>query len=114
MVVNTNEIHVQQITNSWGHYPPLEVSPMTQLTHYTPSDPARWTGRVDDLEDRDAFRWHQVIERFDLSAPTDQLPLQAPRGFCLLGYCCDQGAEMERACGRGCVTPDVAGCAHEE
>jgi len=67
---------------------------MTELPHYTPPDAARWTGRVDDLEDRDAFRWHQVVEPLDLSAPTGQLPLQAPRGFCLLGYCCDRGVEL--------------------
>ena len=67
---------------------------MTELTHYTPSDTARWTGRVDDFEDRDAFRWHQVIECLDLSAPVDQLALQTPRGFCLLGYCCDHGVEL--------------------
>jgi len=64
------------------------------LTHYTPPEAARWTGRVDDLEDRDAFRWHQVIEWLDLSAPVDQLTLQTPRGFCLLGYCCDHGVEL--------------------
>jgi len=64
------------------------------LTHYTPPEAARWTGRVDDLEDRDAFRWHQVIEPLDLSAPDDQLVRQTPRGFCLLGYCCDHGVEL--------------------
>ena len=67
---------------------------MTELTHYTPPDPARWTGRVDDLEDRDAFRWHQVIEPLDLSTPAGQLAMQSPRGFCLLGYCCDHGVEL--------------------
>ena len=64
------------------------------MSHYIPPDAARWTGRVDDLEDRDSFRWHQVVERLDLSAPADQLAMQTPRGFCLLGYCCDQGVEL--------------------
>ena len=67
---------------------------MTGLTHYTPPDAARWTGRVDDLDDRDAFRWHQVIECLDLSAPADQPAKQTDRGFCLLGYCCDHGVEL--------------------
>jgi len=49
---------------------------------------------VDDLDDRDAFRWHQVIEPLDLSAPADQPATQGPRGFCLLGYCCDRGVEL--------------------
>ena len=67
---------------------------MTELTHYTPPDPACWTGRVDDHDDRDAFRWHQVIECLDLSAPADQLALPTPVGFCLLGYCCDRGVTL--------------------
>jgi formiminoglutamase len=67
---------------------------MAVLTHYTPADPARWTGRVDDFEDRDAFRWHQVIECLNLSAPAEQLAARSPRGFCLLGYCCDHGVEL--------------------
>ncbi len=48
-----------------------------ELTHYTPPDAARWTGRVDDLEDRDAFRWHQVVEGLDLSTPTCDPPASA-------------------------------------
>ena len=64
------------------------------LTHYTPPDPARWTGRVDDLDDRDAFRWHQVIECLDLSAPIGEHAARSPRGFCVLGYCCDHGVEL--------------------
>ncbi len=67
---------------------------MTELTHYTPPDVARWTGRVDDLDDWDAFRWHQVIECLDLSAPAGQIAKQTDRGFCLLGYCCDHGVAL--------------------
>ncbi|MEN8162858.1 MAG: formimidoylglutamase [Acidobacteriota bacterium] len=67
---------------------------MTCLTHYTPPEPGRWTGRIDDLEDRDAFRWHQVIEDLDLSASTDGMDVAPSKGFCLLGYCCDRGVEL--------------------
>ena len=67
---------------------------MTELTHYTPPDAARWIGRVDDLEDRDAFRWHQIIDCLDLSAPAGEFAVQTHRGFCLLGYCCDHGVEL--------------------
>jgi len=67
---------------------------MSKLTHYAPPDAARWTGRVDDLDDRDAFRWHQVVECLDLSAPADHLAKQTDRGFCLLGYCCDHGVAL--------------------
>ncbi|MCK5378194.1 MAG: formimidoylglutamase, partial [Acidobacteria bacterium] len=67
---------------------------MTELTHYTPPDTARWTGRVDDLDDRDAFRWHQVIEPLDLSAPIEEISGRSRWGFCLLGYCCDHGVAL--------------------
>jgi len=64
------------------------------LVDYTPSDSALWKGRIDDLEDRDAFRWHQVIECLELSAPLDELANRYPNGFCLLGYCCDYGVKL--------------------
>ncbi len=32
---------------------------MNRPAGYIPPDAARWTGRVDDLEDRDAFCWQQ-------------------------------------------------------
>ena len=67
---------------------------MTELALYMPPDSAVWTGRVDDLEDRDAFRWHQVVELLDLASPADELALCSDRGFCLLGYCCDHGVEL--------------------
>lgn len=67
---------------------------MTSLTDYTSPDLDLWTGRVDDEENRDAFRWHQVVEGLDLSAPIRESPGQSCHGFCLLGYCCDRGVEL--------------------
>ena len=61
---------------------------------YMSPDPAIWTGRVDDLEDWDAFRWHQVIECLDLSRSIDSPSGRGHVGFCLLGYCCDHGVKL--------------------
>ncbi len=47
-----------------------------------------WSGRVDSIEDRDAFRIHQVVKCIDLSDIEDESP---KNGFCLIGYACDEG-----------------------
>ena len=66
---------------------------MNSMVDYTPSDATRWTGRVDDPEARDAFRWHQVIQCLNLSAPVKE-PSGLNYGFCFLGYCCDHGVKL--------------------
>jgi len=67
---------------------------MVKLDLQTPADPARWTGRVDDDKDRDAFRWHQVVECLDLSGAENGSSTESLAGFCLLGYCCDAGVAL--------------------
>jgi len=76
-------------------------------TLYTPPDPARWTGRVDDLEDRDAFRWHQVVECLDLSRSINGPSGGGPVGFCLLGYRCDRGVELNLGRSGAAKGPDA-------
>jgi len=56
--------------------------------NYRPTSPDFWSGRVDDTEDYDAFRWHQIVELIDLLEP--DMPSYTS-GFCLLGFCCDKG-----------------------
>tara|TARA_R110001583_G_scaffold8058_3_gene39354 strand:+ start:2460 stop:3458 length:999 start_codon:yes stop_codon:yes gene_type:complete len=46
-----------------------------------------WQGRVDDLDDYDAFRWHQIIEPINLLGDINV----EIAGFGLLGFCCDKG-----------------------
>ncbi|MCZ4694336.1 formimidoylglutamase [Ancylomarina euxinus] len=48
-----------------------------------------WKGRIDDLEDYDAFRWHQIIEPINL---LEEITVVAG-GFGLLGFCCDKGVQ---------------------
>jgi formiminoglutamase len=47
-----------------------------------------WQGRVDDEEDYDSFRWHQIIQVIDLDKD-----LNLEKGFGLLGFCCDKGVQ---------------------
>lgn len=64
--------------------------------YYEATERNSWQGRVDDLEDEDAFRWHQVVECVDL-VEVEVKEGQAGRGgFCLLGFCCDEGVERNK------------------
>lgn len=48
-----------------------------------------WKGRIDDEEDYDAFRWHQIIKPINLLDSHDRVM----KGFGLLGFCCDKGVQ---------------------
>lgn len=61
--------------------------------HYRPTQKGVWEGRVDDTEDVDFFRWHQIIEFLDLSQPQVPPILKEKTGFCFLGFCCDEGVK---------------------
>jgi formiminoglutamase len=66
---------------------------MCELKYYSSEHPSSWSGRIDDREDIDSFRWHQLIEFIDLNK-TDMKPIpEGERGFCFLGYCCDCGVK---------------------
>lgn len=49
-----------------------------------------WQGRIDDLVDYDAFRWHQIIEPINL---LEKVSVETS-GFGLLGFCCDKGVKQ--------------------
>ncbi|WP_282125206.1 formimidoylglutamase [Marinifilum flexuosum] len=57
--------------------------------HYKTIDPEIWKGRIDDEEDYDAFRWHQIVKTIDLLDSQDR----TLNGFGLLGFCCDKGVQ---------------------
>jgi formiminoglutamase len=50
-------------------------------------------GRVDDPDDIDSYRWHQVIELIDLSKDEMEPLPNDTLGACFLGFCCDEGVE---------------------
>ncbi|MFO7888842.1 MAG: formimidoylglutamase [bacterium] len=66
---------------------------MKKNKYYKPPDPSLWKGRIDDMDDRDSFRWHQVIEFINL---TDKQTDKVPHGYCFLGYSCDTGVRKNK------------------
>ena len=68
------------------------------LKNYIPVDTNLWTGRVDDLEDVNSFRMHQVIKLLDLKELKALNVDTSKQTICLLGYCSDVG--IKRNLGR--------------
>ncbi len=61
--------------------------------HYSTTDPAFWTGRIDDPTDRDSFRMHQIITLINLSTiSTIQLNSNSIN-ICFIGFRCDEGVK---------------------
>ncbi len=53
-----------------------------------------WRGRIDNPQDRDSFRWHQVVERIQLSQLEEREFSSEEFGICFIGFCCDAGIEL--------------------
>ena len=66
---------------------------MASFSSYYPPEATSWTGRIDDPEDFDSYRWHQIVELLDISKEKTVLISNGLRGFCFLGFCCDVGVE---------------------
>ena len=62
-----------------------------KLKNYSIIDPGFWQGRVDDVNDRDSYRMHQIIQVFDL-AHIETLEIDKSKlKICFLGFACDTG-----------------------
>ncbi len=57
---------------------------------YTLSGKDIWTGRVDDPNDPDSYRWHQLIQFLDLRRPLRKVERLS---FCFLGFKSDEGVK---------------------
>ena len=66
------------------------------FSDYRPLKKDVWTGRVDDPDDYDSFRWHQIIEPIDLTLDEIEKLSQGTQGYCFLGFCCDTGVERNQ------------------
>ncbi len=62
---------------------------------YQPGTRLSWSGRVDSVEDYDAFRWHQWVEAVDLDAPAatgGRGDFGQPRyAVAIIGFASDEG-----------------------
>ncbi|MCG8410220.1 MAG: formimidoylglutamase [Bacteroidales bacterium] len=64
-----------------------------ELSYYIPSIENTWTGRVDDVNNRDAFRIHQTVSILDLNDIRNiQLDLDK-LNICLIGFKSDTGVK---------------------
>jgi len=66
---------------------------MVKKNSYKPIEPSVWQGRIDDQEDYDSFRWHQVIQPINLPEISKIKAPLLSGGFCFLGFCCDEGVK---------------------
>lgn len=64
---------------------------MDILENYKPIDNNIWQGRVDDPDDINSYRWHQVVKLIDLTKEPEVFVSGEKKGFCFLGFCCDEG-----------------------
>ncbi len=62
---------------------------------YHPGNPSAWTGRIDDTESYDAFRWHQWIVPVNLEGTSGSLctPDTSETGIGIIGFACDEGVK---------------------
>ncbi len=66
---------------------------MEWTTNYSTIPEDFWKGRVDDVNDKDSYRWHQSVERIDLTTDISNLLKTGEQGFCIIGFSCDKGVE---------------------
>ena len=69
-----------------------------KLKNYSPIDTRFWTGRIDDLNDIDSFRMHQIIQFLDLTEQKSLKIDSSKFNICFIGFCCDEG--IKRNLGR--------------
>lgn len=61
---------------------------------YEAVDQSFWTGRIDSLEDYDAFRWHQWIQCVDLNKSNNKF--DGALGIALIGFKSDLGVGLNK------------------
>lgn len=66
---------------------------MEWLTNYSPVPKDFWTGRVDDINDPDSYRWHQRVKIFNLRDIKSLAIDSQKKAFCIIGFSCDKGVE---------------------
>lgn len=61
------------------------------IKNYSVKSADVWTGRVDDTNDPDSFRMHQIVKLIDFNQ-TDWVSIKtAGLNICFIGFCCDEG-----------------------
>ncbi len=68
------------------------------MKNYTVTNDKCWTGRVDDPNDIDSFRIHQIVQLLDLTELKSGKIKLSGSNICFIGFCCDEG--IKRNLGR--------------
>lgn len=68
------------------------------LKNYKATEAKFWNGRVDDPDDIDSYRMHQVIKLLNLTDPKLLKADSSKLNICFIGYCSDEG--IKRNLGR--------------
>ncbi|MBU0927771.1 MAG: formimidoylglutamase [Spirochaetes bacterium] len=68
---------------------------------YRAGSRASWSGRIDSIDDFEAFRWHQWIEPVDLereetASPDGRAKGTPLRGVAIIGFRCDEGVKRNQ------------------
>ena len=61
------------------------------LKNYTVTNAKFWTGRIDDPNDLDSLRMHQIIQLLDLTELKSIEFELSKFNICFIGFCCDEG-----------------------
>lgn len=64
-----------------------------QINNYTPTPNSFWTGRLDDENNRDAFRIHQIIKCINLNNIEHNSTEKGILDICILGFKSDAGVK---------------------
>lgn len=68
------------------------------FNRYSTTNAKVWTGRIDDVNDIDSFRMHQIIRLLDLTN-IESVDIDSSKiNVCFIGFCCDEG--IKRNLGR--------------
>jgi len=62
-----------------------------EFKNYQISQENNWKGRIDDPEDIDSFRMHQIVQLIDLTKITSLKADTSKLNICLIGFKCDEG-----------------------
>ncbi len=62
-----------------------------KLKNYFVTDKKIWTGRIDDPNDVDSFRMHQIIQLLDLNKINQNNRPKSILDICFIGFCSDEG-----------------------
>lgn len=73
------------------------------LTNYA-SAMNEWQGRIDSETEYDSFRWHQWVRKLDLNE--DNEPFEGEMGFCIIGFCSEQGVRRNKGRVGTALAPD--------